>query len=134
MGRRHVPDAADLCFPSINGLNAHGPHQPSDPSASDPEEILSRQEIAQHPSARKGILQMQSIELSRNREICLRGPLRAVIHRLLGDTQYLCLSAHRQLMARENHFLALSNPALESAVSKKSFSKVRSMLPLAVSC
>jgi hypothetical protein len=43
-------------FPSINGLNAYGLHRPSDPSTADPKEILVSQEIAQHPSARKGIL------------------------------------------------------------------------------
>lgn len=64
-------------FPSVNGLNAHVTHKPSDPSSSDPEEILLPQEIAQHPGARKGILQMQSIALGHNQTICPRGPKRA---------------------------------------------------------
>lgn len=69
---------------------------------------------------------MQPVETPHNREIGVRHQARQVVHAAAADLQNLRLPGDRQLMLTVDHRFALSNPALVSAPSKKSFSNVSS--------
>jgi hypothetical protein len=47
-----------------------------------------------------------------------------VVHRAPADLQQLCLTGDAEVVVSVDHGFALSNPALVSACSKKSFSNV----------
>src|SRR5258708_8855177 len=87
---------------------------------------LQSQQASQHPRTGEGILQMQSVETPHDREIDVRHRARQVIDAAPADVQSLCLPGDRQLVLTVDHRFALSNPALVSAPSKKSFSSVSS--------
>jgi hypothetical protein len=69
---------------------------------------------------------MQPIEMPHDREIGVRHRARQVIDAAAADLQNLCLLCDRQIVFTVDHRFALSNPALVSAPSKKSFSRVSS--------
>src|SRR5471030_2608917 len=69
---------------------------------------------------------MQPIETPRDREIGGRYRARQIINAAAADLQNLCLLGDRQIVLTVDHRFALSNPALVSAPSKKSFSSVSS--------
>ena len=111
-------------FFSVNRIDPYQPNQTPYPSSSDADMTPLPQQISEHPSVGKRIIEMQSVKQRHPRDIGLRRAPRTVIRCRSGHSQHLRLSRHRQLVVRVDHFLALSKPDLVSAVSKKSFSKV----------
>src|SRR5206468_8936153 len=84
------------------------------------------QQASQHTRAGEGKLQVQPVEASHDREIGVRHRPRQVVDAATADAQSLCLGGDRQIVGTVDHRFALSNPALVSAPSKKSFSSVSS--------
>ena len=87
---------------------------------------LGSQQASQHPRAGEGELQMQPVETPHDRKVGLRHRPRQVVDAAAADAQNLRLLADRQIVLTVDHRFALSNPALVSAPSKKSFSSVSS--------
>src|SRR5215813_286254 len=69
---------------------------------------------------------MQPVETTHDRKVRLRHRPRAVVDAAAADAQNLRLLGDRQIVRAVDHRFALSNPALVSAPSKKSFSSVSS--------
>ena len=69
---------------------------------------------------------MQPVELAHEFEIGGRYRARQVVHGAARDAGGFGLLNNRQIVLPVNHRFALSNPALVSAPSKKSFSSVNS--------
>src|SRR6266403_1528551 len=80
---------------------------------------LQSQQASQHTRTGEGILQMQSVETSHDREVDGRHRTRQVIDAAPADPQDLSLPGDRQIVLTVDHRFALSNPALVSAPSKK---------------
>src|SRR4029077_12278099 len=87
---------------------------------------LQSQQAAQHTRTGEGILQVQPIETLHDGEIGFRHRTWEVIDAAPTDPQSLSLLGERQIVLTVDHRFALSNPALVSAPSKKSFSSVSS--------
>src|SRR6202158_5040502 len=85
---------------------------------------LGSQQASQHPRTGERELQMQPIETPHDREVCGRHWARQIINAAAADLQNLRLPGDRQVVFTVDHRFALSNPALVSAPSKKSFSSV----------
>jgi hypothetical protein len=64
----------------VESLDAHPAHQCGHMLAPDSHPV-QLQYIPQHPAARKGILQMQFVDLAHQRQVGRRNWLRDVIHR-----------------------------------------------------
>ena len=80
---------------------------------------------AQHPATGKGILHVPRIELTHHGHIGGSGGTTLVIDAASTQPQQPCLAAETQPVCTVAHRLALGNkPALLSAPSKKSFSRV----------
>src|SRR5882762_1536797 len=112
----------------IERLYPHPPHQRLHMPAADLAPLQSQQ-ASQHTRTGEGILQMQSVETSHDREVDGRYRARQVIDAAPADPQDLSLPGDRQIVLTVDHRFALSNPALVSAPSKKSFSSVSSPIP-----
>src|SRR4249920_15735 len=69
---------------------------------------------------------MQPVETAHDRKLRLRHRPRPVVDAAAADAQNPRLLADRQIVRAVDHRFALSNPALVSAPSKKSFSSVSS--------
>src|SRR6185312_14181390 len=110
---------------AIKRLYPHPLHQRLDVTAPDLAP-LGHQQAAQHPRTGKGKLQMQTVEPPRDRKVGLRHWPWQVVDAAAADAQNLGLLADRQVVSAVDHRFALSNPALVSAPSKKSFSSVSS--------
>src|SRR3954453_13161433 len=80
---------------------------------------ICSQQASQHSRTGEGKLQMQPVETPHDREIGVRHRPRQVVHAAAADVQSLRLPGDRQLVLTVDHRLALSNPALVSAPSKK---------------
>src|SRR5471032_2574230 len=87
---------------------------------------LQGQQASQHTRTGEGILQVQPIETLHDRQIGGRYRARLVIDAAAADLQNFRLLGDRQIVLAVDHRFALSNPALVSAPSKKSFSSVNS--------
>ena len=87
---------------------------------------LAPQQIAQHPRARKGEIEMQLVKAAHQLQVLVRDRLRLVIDRAPRKAERLRLPDNREVVAAVDHRFALSNPAFVSAPSKKSFSSVSS--------
>ena len=87
---------------------------------------LGGQQAAQHPRAGEGELQMQPVETPHDCKVGVRHRARQVVDAAAADAQNLRLLGDRQIVLTVDHRFALSNPALVSAPSKKSFSSVSS--------
>src|SRR5262245_2396859 len=87
---------------------------------------LGSQQVPQHARTCVGMREMQLVDPSHERKIALRHPGRLVVDATPTDPQGSALFGHRQLVIAVDHRLALGNPALPSAASKKSFSSVSS--------
>src|SRR5246127_2986925 len=87
---------------------------------------LGSQQAAQHARPGERKFQVQPIETLHDREIGCRDRARQVVHAAAADLQNLRLLGDRQVVLTVDHRFALSNPALVSAPSKKSFSSVNS--------
>ena len=83
-------------------------------------------EVAQHPAARKRVVEMQFVEAAHDPQILGRSWPGFVVDGAPADAERLGLPGDRQVVLTVDHRLALSNPALVSAPSKKSFSRVSS--------
>src|SRR5437667_8792125 len=69
---------------------------------------------------------MQLVEPTHQREVGCRHRTRQIVDAAAADAQNLRLLGDRQIVLTVDHRFALSNPALMSATSKKSFSSVSS--------
>src|SRR6202049_866041 len=87
---------------------------------------LQSQQASQHTRTGEGILQVQPLETLHDRQICGRYRARQIINAAPADLQNFRLPGDRQIVLTVDHRFALSNPALVSAPSKKSFSSVSS--------
>src|SRR5262249_61074688 len=111
--------------PSIDGYHPHPPHQRTHmPPA--PLAPLGSQQPLQHARAGERELQMQLVHAPHQCKIGGRHRTRLVVKTAATDVQHGRLPREREIMIAVNHRLALSNPALSSALSKKSFSSVSS--------
>src|SRR6266576_1317414 len=72
------------------------------------------------------MLQMQPVETTHHLQVACRYRTRQIIDTAAADAQDLRLFANRKSVFAVDHRLALSKPALLSAPSKKSFSRVSS--------
>ena len=86
-------------------------------------DALPVQEVAQHPAAGKRVVEMQFVEAAHDPQILGRSWPGFVIDGAPADAERLGLPGDRQVVLTVDHRLALSNPALVSAPSKKSFSR-----------
>src|ERR1700681_2892431 len=109
----------------IERLYPHPPHQRLHMPAADLAPLQSQQ-ASQHTRTGEGILQVQPIETLHDREIGVRYRARQIINVAAADLQNFRLPGDRQIVLTVDHRFALSNPALVSAPSKKSFSSVSS--------
>jgi hypothetical protein len=90
-------------------------------------EALRDQQVAQHPAARKRIVEMQFVHPPHQRQISRRDRLRLIVEAAPADPELLGLPGQRQIMRAIDHRFALgSSPALPSACSKKSLARVNS--------
>src|SRR5437764_14964056 len=69
---------------------------------------------------------MQPVEASHHLQVGRRHRTWQVVDTATADAQNLRLPGYRQIVSTVDHRFALSNPALVSAPSKKSFSSVNS--------
>src|ERR1700687_822863 len=87
---------------------------------------LQSQQASQHTRTGKGAPKVQPIETLHDRQIGGRYRARLIINAAAADLQNFLLPGNRQIVLTVDHRFALSNPALVSAPSKKSFSSVSS--------
>src|SRR5208282_5352289 len=80
--------------------------------------------VAQHSCAHEGMLQVQFVNPAHQRQISRTDGSGQVVHRASADIQQLGLTGDTEVVVSVDHGFALSNPALVSACSKKSFSSV----------
>ncbi len=69
---------------------------------------------------------MQPVETPHGLQVARRHRTRQIVDAATTDAQNLRLPGDRQIVLAVDHRFALSNPALVSATSKKSFSSVSS--------
>jgi hypothetical protein len=86
---------------------------------------LQSQQASQHTRTGEGELQVQPIQMPHDHEVGGRHWPRQIINAAAADPQNFRLLGDRQIVLTVDRF-ALSNPALVSAPSKKSFSSVSS--------
>src|ERR1700716_4121036 len=89
---------------------------------------LQSQQASQHTRTGEGILQVQPIQMPHDREVGGRHRAWQIINAPAADLQNVRLLGDRQIVSTIDHRFALSNPALVSAPSKKSFSSVNSRI------
>src|SRR5262245_24813715 len=111
--------------PAIDCFHAHSPHQRSHVTAAHLAP-LGGQQALQHARASEGELQMQLVQPPHQRKIASRDRTRLVVEAAAADPEHSRLLGQRKIVVAVNHRFALSNPALVSAPSKKSFSSVSS--------
>ena len=110
---------------AIECLYPHPPHQRLHVTTADLAPLGSQQ-ASQHPRTGERELQMQSVETTHHFQVDRRYRPWQVVDAATADAQNLCLLGDRQIVLTVDHRFALGNPALLSARSKKSFSKVSS--------
>src|SRR5207245_9526407 len=110
---------------AIEGLYPHPLHQRFDMPAADLAPLGSQQ-APQHPRAGERKLQMQPVETPHDLQVGRRHRTWQVVDTATADAQNVGLLCDRQIVLTVDHRFALSNPALLSAPSKKSFSNVSS--------
>src|SRR5205823_9731582 len=111
--------------PAIERLDPHPPHHRRDPLAAD-RDALPTQQIAQHPTARERVVEVQFVDPPHDRKIGRGHRAWLVIEAAAAEPQNFRLPPQRQSMTAVDHRFALSMPALPSAPAKKSFSSVSS--------
>ena len=87
---------------------------------------LPVQEIAQHPAAREGELQVQLVHPAHDGEIRRGHRSRQIVDPATADPEQLRLPDNGQSVLAVDHRFALSRPALLSAADKKSLVSVSS--------
>src|SRR5438445_4678029 len=110
---------------AIERLYPHPTHQRLHMPAADLAPLQSQQ-ASQHTRTGEGELQGQPIQMPHDREVGGRHRARQIINAAAADFQNFRLPGDRQIVSTVDHRFALSNPALVSAPSKKSFSSVNS--------
>ena len=100
-------------------VNAHLLHERSNMQSSY-RQALPVKLAANLSGSHEGKLKMQLINGIHELQISCAHGSRKVIHRSSADSQQLGLAANTQRVVSVNHLLALSNPALVSALFKKS--------------
>src|SRR4051794_1691339 len=110
---------------AVDRLDAHPLHQRRDTPAADRDPLLA-QEIAQHPAACEGELEMEFVDPPHDREFGRRHRPGRVGDAAAADPERLCLLRDRQVVLAVDHRFALGRPALPSAPSKKSLASVSS--------
>jgi hypothetical protein len=108
---------------AVQRLDAHAPHQRAHVPAADLD-ALQAQQVAQHAAAGKRVLQVHLVDAAHQRQLGLAHRLGVVVHRAAADAQQLACRLIGSSCFAVDHRFALSNPALVSAPSKKSFSSV----------
>src|SRR5262249_30600992 len=103
---------------AIERLYPHPPHQRLHVTTAD-RAPLGSQKPSQHPRPREGEPQRQSVEAPHDRKVGFRPGAWQVLHTATADAQDFRLPREWEIMIAVNHRLALSNPALSSALSKK---------------
>ena len=111
--------------PAIDRLDSHALHQRRHMATAD-RDALALQEIAQHPAACEGVVEMQFVEPPHDLQVLGRNRPGLIVDGATANVQDLRLPGERQVVIAVNHRFALSKPALVSAPSKKSFSNVSS--------
>jgi len=84
---------------------------------------LQAQQVTQHATAGVRVIQVQPVDAPHEHQFGIRDRHRLVVHRAAADAQQLGLALDRQAVIAVDHRFTLSNPALLSAPSKKSFSR-----------
>jgi hypothetical protein len=110
---------------AIKRFYPHPPHQRLHMTTADLAP-LEGQQASQHPTPGERELQMQPVETMHDRKVGARHRPREVVDAATADVENLRLPGDRQIVPAVDHRFALSNPALVSAPSKKSFSSVSS--------
>src|SRR5206468_5193684 len=110
---------------AVERFYPHPPHQRFDMPTADLAPLGSQQ-ASQHPRAGERKLQMQPVETSHDLQVGRRHRTWQVVDTATADAQHVRLLCDRQIVLTVDHRFALSNPALLSAPSKKSFSSVSS--------
>jgi len=87
---------------------------------------FTSEQIPKHPGSCKGIVNVQLINPIHQRKIGRQYRSWQVIYALSRQLQGTTLLSYRQFVIAVDHLFALSRPALVSAFSKKSFSRVSS--------
>src|ERR1035441_5066172 len=108
---------------AIERLYPHPLHQRLQVSAADLAPLGSQQPL-QHPRAGERKLQMKPVETPHHLQVARRHQTLPITNAATADVQNLRLLGDRQIVLTVDHRFALSNPALLSAPSKKSFSSV----------
>src|ERR1019366_8295950 len=111
--------------PAVDRLDPHALHQRRDMTAAN-RNAFAPQQIAQHPAAREGIIEMQLVDAPHDLQVLRRDRPRLVIDGAPADVQRLRLPRKGEIVALVDHRFALNKPALVSAPSKKSFSSASS--------
>ena len=88
--------------------------------------LIRVEHVTKHPAARKWMVEMQPVDQRHHRKINRRYRLGMVIKAAPAELQKLDLPGQRKLVLAVDHRLALSMPALLSALAKKSFSSASS--------
>src|SRR5262249_6441517 len=112
--------ACDRPFPSPSAASAFS-HDAGPPCS-----LGSHQPL--HAHASEGELQMQLVHAPHQCKIGGLHRTRLVVKTATLDVQHSRHPSQSKIMIAVNHRLALSNPALSSALSKKSFSSVSSAI------
>jgi hypothetical protein len=86
-------------------------------------EALPVQLVAQHTRAHERVLQVQLVDAAHKRKIGGAHRLGQIIDAASADVEQARLACDAQLVVTVDHGFSLSNPALVSAPSKKSFSR-----------
>src|SRR6516162_9879516 len=110
---------------AIERFYPHAPHQRSYMPTADLAPFGSQQ-TSQHARTGEWVFQVQPVEAMHDRQLGLRHRPWQVVDAATADVESFRLFADRQIVPAVNHRFALSNPALLSAPSKKSFSNVSS--------
>ena len=82
-------------------------------------QTLLAEHVAQHAAAGERIAHVQLVDASHQQQVGAGDWLQTIVNRGAADLQQLRLSADGQLELGMDHCLALSSPALMSAVSRK---------------
>ncbi len=104
-----------------HGRDAHAQHQRAQVTAAY-EDALASHYAAKHSGTHEGGLQMQLVDAAHQCQVSFAGGAAAVVHGASADLKQLGLAHHAQGVFTVNQRFALSNPALVSALCKKSFS------------
>src|SRR5690606_26417892 len=85
-------------------------------------EPLPQEHVPQHPTPHPRVFQMERIHASHHVDVFIGNQGRRVVHAAPGNPEEFGLAADSEGVIAADHFFSPSNPALPSALSKKSIS------------